>query len=190
MAKLVYGVGINDADYVLHPIVGDKRERCPFYKKWMSMIYRCYSPAYQLDKPSYIGCVVCDEWLTFSNFKSWMQAQSWEGNELDKDILFADNKVYSPSTCVFIDRLTNSFIKDNKAVRGETMLGVNFHSRDQVYQARCSNPFTKKSDFLGYFDDELSAHLAWKKRKLELAIVMAGMQSDKRVAEALVKRYQ
>ena len=190
MAKLLCGVGLNDVDYKVNPIINGKHVMCPFYKAWQSMITRCYSKIYQAKKPSYIGCVVCDEWLTFSNFRGWMRSQDWQGMQLDKDILFAENKTYSPETCVFVSSMTNSFINENKAARGCTMIGVNFHSRDHVYQARCSNPFTKKSDFLGYFDDELSAHLAWKKRKLELAIIMAEKQSDKRVAEALVKRYQ
>lgn len=190
MTKLLCGVGVNDAKYKINPIINGKHAMCPFYKTWQSMITRCYSKAYQAKKPTYIGCSVCEEWLTFSNFKSWMESQDWQGKQLDKDILSEGNKVYSPAMCVFVPAITNSFIKDNKASRGCTMLGVNFHSRDKVYQSRCSNPITKKSDFLGYFSDELSAHNAWKRRKMELAVYIASLQSDKRVSEAIIGRYK
>lgn len=32
------------------------------------------------------------------------------------------------------------------------------------------NPYTKKNDNLGYFDNELDAHSAWLTRKLEIAL--------------------
>lgn len=118
-----------------------------------------------------------------------MEKQDWRGKQLDKDILFLGNKVYSPETCVFVDQLTNCFINERAASRGDTMIGVNYHSRDMKYQARCSNPFTKKSDFLGYFDSEIDAHNEWKRRKLELAYAVSEAQTDKRISAALIARY-
>lgn len=190
MKKLLHGVGLNDADHKVNHQVNGKNVMCQFYKTWQSMIARCYSKSYQKQKPSYIGCSVCDEWLTFSNFKKWMETQDWQGKQLDKDILFLGNKVYSPETCVFVSQLTNSFIKDNKASRGESMLGANFHIRKKVFQARCSNPFTKKSEFLGHYDNDLDAHLAWKAKKLELALSIAILETDNRVRLAIIKRYE
>lgn len=43
MTKLVYGVGVNDADYVVSPIISGKRHICPFSIKWKDMLARCYS---------------------------------------------------------------------------------------------------------------------------------------------------
>lgn len=189
MAKLINGVGFNDATYKTHVLDNGKLVMCPFYKTWQSMLARCYSKSYQAKKPTYVGCTVCDEWLVFSNFRAWMQNQDWQGKQLDKDLLFQDNKIYSPNTCVFVTHITNSFVKDNKASRGDTMLGVNYHITKKVYQSRCSNPFTKKSDYLGYFDNDLDAHLAWKKRKFELAVILAEPQTDERVKQALLTRY-
>ena len=131
--KLVYGVGINDADYIVCiyeelPRTNGKQNqkivwRCPFYSRWMSMLRRCYSKAYQEKQPSYKGCSVCEEWLTFSNFKSWMETQDWEGKQLDKDLLVYKNKIYSPETCVFIDQRLNTFLVKSNKTRGDYPLG-------------------------------------------------------------------
>lgn len=90
--KLVCGVGVNDASYAVNPLINGKQVMCWIYKKWKSMIHRCYDSKIQARQPAYIGCSVCEEWLTFSNFKLWMEAQDWQGKELDKDILTAGSK--------------------------------------------------------------------------------------------------
>lgn len=187
--KLVFGVGINDADYVVQPTVNGKRGYCPFYQAWVSMLSRCYSEKYQDKKPTYIDCSVCNEWLTFSNFKSWMEQKDWKGKHLDKDLLIEGNKVYSPTTCIFVDRMTNIFTTDSGASRGQFPIGVCFHKRVGKFRACCRNPFTKKNENLGYFTCPNQAHLAWKKRKHELACQLADLQTDERVAKVLRDRY-
>lgn len=188
-AKLVHGVGLNDADYAVTPIVNGKRNRCRFYRTWESMLNRCYSAKYQAKQPTYIGCYVCDEWLTFSNFKKWMEQQDWQGKELDKDLLFVGNKIYSPDTCVFVDKKTNSFANDHGAARGEWPIGVSFHKHVGKFSAQCGNQITEKREHLGYFTCPNEAHKAWKKRKHELACQLADLQNDERVADALRTRY-
>ena len=74
--KLVFGVGINDADYSIQKVItivdenGKRRQKqiwiCPFYKKWKSMLERCYSDKYRERYPTYKSCSVCQEWLTLS----------------------------------------------------------------------------------------------------------------------------
>lgn len=198
-APSVCGVGINDADYVVKKWetignVDGKRKRkliwfCPFYRTWNSMLERCYSTKYQDKKPTYKGCSVSDEWLTFSNFRGWMEKQDWEGMQLDKDLLFEGNKVYSSETCVFVSREVNMFTIDRGATRGEWMIGVYWHKRANKFTSQCSNPFTQKREHLGYFTCELEAHKEWIKRKLELAHELAEIQTDERVAKALIDRY-
>lgn len=186
--KLICNIGINDADYVVKPVINGKRLCCPFYQAWRSMMTRCYSEKLIVKNPTYNGCSVCDEWLTFSNFKKWMEQQDWKGKQLDKDLLFVGNKVYSPETCVFVDYTVNSFITDCGATRGEWPIGVDFHKNGK-FQARCSNPFTNENAHLGYFTCPNEAHLVWKKRKRELSCQLAELQSDIRVAKALRERY-
>lgn len=196
--KLVYGVGINDADYVVQRdetvIVNGKRTRklvwiCPYYQAWKNMLNRCYSTKTQERYATYRGCSVSTEWLTFSVFKNWMEKQEWEGNHLDKDLMFEGNKVYSPETCVFVSGMVNLFTTDRGEARGEWPIGVTWYKGRSKFQSRCCNPFTKKREFLGYFTCEHEAHKAWRKRKLELAKELATEQADERVAKALIERY-
>lgn len=197
--KLVRGVGTNDADYVTQKretigyINGKQKQKfvwiCPYYKAWTSMLERCYSARYQERHPTYRGCTVSEDWLTFSVFKSWMEKQSWEGLQLDKDLLVEGNKVYSADTCVFVTQMVNLFTVDRGAGRGKWLIGVCWVKGRGKFLAQCSNPFTKKVEHLGYFDSEQEAHETWLKRKLELAHELAAIQTDKRVAEALIKRY-
>lgn len=199
----IYGVGINDADYTLKireelPKVNGKRKQkliwqCPFYLRWVHMLRRCYCQKYLKEHQTYQGCSVCEEWLTFSNFKKWMEQQNWEGKQLDKDIL-GNGKLYSPETCCFIDQATNKFLTDNKARRGKYKVGVTFHKRDQVFVAQgcCYNykDGKYKNNHLGYFDSEEDAHMAWLLFKLKQSRVIAEHQSDKKVAKAIVERFE
>lgn len=195
---MVYGVGINDADYVVHKkesiYVNGKRKQvlswvCPFYRAWCGMLKRCYSDKYQEQQPTYKGCTVSEEWLIFSNFRAWMIKQDCEGMQLDKDILVKGNKVYSKEVCVFVTHQTNIFITDSAKTRGKWMIGVSWNKEKTKFSSKCSNPFTKKLEHLGYFTCEQEAHKAWLKRKLEHAYALAAIQTDQRVADALVKRY-
>ena len=124
------------------------------------------------------------------NFRSWMETQDWKGKHLDKDILVQGNKVYSPNTCVFVDSVVNTFLIDSAASRGEWPIGVYWNERNKKFMSRCSNPFTKKQECLGYFHCPDQAHQTWKKRKHELACQLAETQTDQRVAEALRARYK
>lgn len=49
---------------------------------------------------------------------------NWEGRALDKDFLVEGNKVYSPSTCVFLPSKLNTFIITRGNARGQYPLGV------------------------------------------------------------------
>lgn len=197
--KLVYGVGRNDADYVTQKmetigyVDGKQKQKkvwvCPYYQTWVDMLKRCYSAKTQERQPTYKGCSVSTEWLTFSVFKSWMEKQQWEGLQLDKDLLFVGNRVYNADTCVFVSQTVNKFINDRGNARGEWLTGVNWHKQTEKFRAMCSNPFNSRREYLGLFTCEQEAHNAWLKRKLELAHELAAIQTDERVAKALIARY-
>lgn len=153
------------------------------------MLERCFSTKFQERNPSYKGCSVSEEWLRFSNFKSWMEAQDFEGMQLDKDLLIEGSKVYSAETCVFVTPTVNTFTVDRGASRGEWLIGVYWLKARQKFRADCNNPFTKKREYLGLFTCEQEAHQAWLTRKLELAYELAAIQTDPRVAKALIDRY-
>lgn len=189
--KLVYGVGVNDADYfVCRKENGKQVWQCPYHRTWKSMLKRAYSDKYKQERPTYRGVTVCEEWHSFMRFRAWMETQDWECKALDKDILSQGNRVYSPDTCVFVDLAVNSFLLDSAAVRGEWPIGVYWDEQNQKFKSQCRNPFTKKQEYLGYFTCPNQAHLAWKKRKHELACQLADIQTDERVANALRTRYK
>lgn len=186
--RLVYGIGINDADY----IVRKDNKNCPYYERWKIMLRRCYGEKELIRDPSYKDCSVCDGWLRFSNFKSWMETKNWEGKQLDKDLL-GDGTIYSPATCCFVSKLINIFINTGSTKQNTLMIGVvstSHRSKSNPYMARCNNPFTKKKEYLGIFATELEAHLAWKTRKCEFASMLADVQDDPVVAEALRNMYR
>ena len=197
--KLVYGVGVNDAEYVTQKVeeigyVDGKRKRrqvwvCPYHRTWKAMLERCYSAKCQERQPTYVGCTVAEEWHTFSRFKEWMELQEWEGMQIDKDLLIVGNKVYGPERCIFVTQMVNKFANDRGATRGERMIGVFWHKQAKKFHSMCRNPFTKKREHLGLFTCEQEAHEAWRKRKNELAHELAAIQTDERVAKALMDRY-
>lgn len=199
MTKLVYGVGVNDLGYRIHVQEavtenGGKRVRktvfrCEYYEVWKHMLERCYSEKYLESHQSYIGTIVCSEWLYASEFRKWMEQQDWSGKCLDKDIIAPGSKLYSPETCAFVLQATNNFVIARDACRGEWPIGVDLYKRTGKYHAQCGNPFTGKREHLGYFSTQEEAHEAWRKRKHELAQLVAATESDPRIVEALKKRY-
>ena len=197
--RKIYGVGINDADYFVRimeelPSVSGKRVRevvwaCNFYQTWRNMLARCYSDSYLRRSPTYKGCSVCEDWKYFSKFKKWMEQQDYEGKQLDKDLLVKGNKVYSPDTCLFIDKRVNTFLVENNASRGNFPIGVYWSEREKKFHASI-NLGGGKTKSLKYHDTPEEAHRAWLQAKLELAIQLASEQDDPRVAKALLERYE
>lgn len=202
MVSIVKGVGINDADYRLNVWENlgrgaDGKQvqklvwRCPYYIKWMSLLDRCYSEKSLIKFPTYNDAVVCEDWLTFSNFKAWMETQDHEGKQLDKDILLPRNKLYSPETCVFVSELTNKFIEEGKPNVSGYPLGVSAikGSGGIIYRSYCQQLGRSPRKNLGYFNSVEEAHFVWLTEKRKLATIVAEMQADERVAKALVDRY-
>jgi hypothetical protein len=97
--------------------------------KWHSMINRCYNPKATSRRPTYQECSVCDEWLTFSNFKKWFEDPTngyQEGYHLDKDILVKGNCEYSPETCCFVPNEINVLLTKRQRQRGKYPIGVTY----------------------------------------------------------------
>lgn len=194
MRRLVYGVGINDADYVIerreYSVVNGKKIaklvwRCPYYEKWTTMLKRCYSEKYLKLKPTYEDVSCCEDWFIFSNFKTWMEQQDWEGKHLDKDLLVFGNTVYSPTTCVFITPSLNSFITAST----RNMVGASYCTKTKMFRAMCSNPITGGKECLGRYKTREEAHKAWVVRKHEISTLLAEQESNLLVKQALLTRF-
>lgn len=174
--RLVYGVGVNDANYLTQPRVNGKQLRCPIYSRWTLMLSRCYCPIIQKRYPTYKGCTVCPEWLMFSGFKGWMIQQDWQGNHLDKDLLIQGNKVYSPETCLFVNQSINLLLNSNKSRRGKYPIGASFSKRSKRI---LSSVVLKGSAVrLGLFDTPEEASDAYKIAKYEIIRKVAEEQTE------------
>ena len=203
-SRLLWGAGINDSTYTTTKwhytgtlsSGGGKRIKvtwkCPYYARWVEIIRRCYSKRYKEKRPTYNGCSVCIEWLTFSNFREWMTTQTWEGLQIDKDLLVVGNRDYSPKTCVFVTSQVNNFILDRGNDRGNYLIGVSRKKNNKSFVSRCMNPLTGKRKSVGSYCSELEAHFAWKKQKHSYACQLANSKYviDGRVRDVLLHRYE
>ena len=168
--KKIFGIGIDDSTASSNQTA---------HYKWYRMLERCYSERYLAKKPTYRGCCVCDEWLTFSNFEKWFSDPDkgyCERYHLDKDILVKGNKIYSPNTCCFVPQEINSlFIKDNSK-RGSLPIGVtNGYKGSFVAQVN----FCGVIQYLGKYDTKEQAFNAYKKEK-EVIVKILGDEYYKR----------
>lgn len=168
-------------------ITSVKSKPTKLYIAWNKMLERCYSTRYQEKYPTYIGCEVKDEWLNFQIFGDWYIENYIESFDLDKDILFKGNKVYSPETCCFVPQEINKLFTTRKNHRGEYPIGVVYHKRDNKFQAQINTNGTRK--FLGYFNTPEEAFEAYKKAKekeiKEMAKLCKGIVTDE-VYQALI----
>lgn len=188
--RLVCGVGVNDADYKVTYMFEGKRHTCKFYYTWHNMLKRCYSGTLKERHPSYENAVCCEKWLLFSNFKAWMMTQDWEGKQLDKDLLFPQNKLYSPETCLFIACNLNKFLTIRQNDRGPWPVGVTFDKKFGKFRADRGTGKRGERCFLGYFDTPEEAHAAWAQSKIEQATQFAAEQHNPIVAEALINYFK
>ena len=164
MSKLVCGVGFNDKTKPARVDGKIVKE----YRLWQSMLERCFSEKFQTRSPTYKGCNASDNFLHYSFFYDWCKEQIGFGKvddkgriwQLDKDLLFVDNKTYSETTCVFVPHEINSFFTDSGNARGEYPVGVYIDKRDGKFVARCR--VNGKQQILGYFNTPEESFVIYK----------------------------
>lgn len=159
---LVCGRGINDCPDPVYWREGGKQQVCPIYSTWADMLARCYSEKELSRNPSYADTEVCDEWLSFSNFKRWVEAQPWRGNQIDKDILHPGANLYSPETCTFIPKRINVIFKGYNKGRKGLPIGV-CESTNPNRKKKYVVYFNKK--WAGNFYTPNEAHKLWQELK-------------------------
>lgn len=183
--RSVFGVGYpGEGDF--KKVVNGRNTKT--YSVWANMIKRCYYA--NNSTPSYSDCTVCDEWHNYQTFAEWYTLSAQEGMEdyeLDKDLKVTGNRIYSPEFCCLIPSVVNTFTLDNKKKRGETLIGVHYYKSRGKFTAHCANPMAKSEYHLGYFKSEIDAHLAWRRKKSEVARNLASIQKFKYVADLLIK---
>lgn len=163
--KLVYGIGINDANYIVQVkedlgTIEGKRSRktiwnCPFYSRWTGVLHRISS------HKNYSDVTICDEWKIFSNFRNWMIGQPWENRDLDKDLRVIGSKVYSPETCAFIPHRVNSVLLNLHKVKGALPKGIyERKGLKKPFRVQVCDGLSKYRQ-VGYFETVDDAVSAW-----------------------------
>lgn len=119
--------------------IGDCNKKDLSYKKakniWDKVLQRCYDKTYLKNNKAYRNVTVCEEWLNFSIFFEWFKLNYIKNFFIDKDLfqLGVSDKIYSPNTCIFLDRKINNFIKiPNKKDKWLSMC-TDFNSGSSVY---------------------------------------------------------
>ena len=192
MKKLVCGVGFNDKT---KPTWVDGK-KVKEYSLWKDMLRRCFSEEYQTRQPTYKGCNVSDNFLNYAYFYDWCQGQIGFGKvddkgrywQLDKDLLFVDNKTYSETTCVFVPHEINSFFNEYGNARGEYPLGVCFDKANGKFVAQCT--VNGKRQHLGRFNTPQEAFTVYKPFKESLCKQLAlkwQSEIDERLFNAMMK---
>lgn len=188
MKYLAYGIGYNTGEKQFYNPDGHRTREGEY---WYSMFVRSYSKQYQDKKPRYMGCSVDSSFHDFEDFRLWMKDQVGSDNQgwhIDKDILFANNKVYSPETCVFVPRELNSFYTKRQKSRGKYPLGVSYHKPLDKFMVSGHN-LCGGTVYLGVVDNPsegFEIFLDFKRKQAkELANKWEG-KVDNRVVESLL----
>lgn len=153
-------------------------------QRWRKLSERCKSEGRtQKLHPTYIGCE--NNFYDFQEFVEWSKLEvgydlkepnGWKW-QLDKDLCFKGNKIYSPETCVFVPSKVNSFTLMRTNDRGDYPLGVHLVTNPSTYLvSRCSNG--GKSHNLGNYHCPMTAHRAWQRKKVEFGRAMASEFKD------------
>lgn len=165
--------------------------KIPTYsKRWRNMIGRCYSEKIQARHPTYKGCTVSDDWHNYQNYAEWFTSQKYkdEGYEVDKDLMVAGNKIYSPETCVLIPKEINTLILGDNSRKGDLPNGVSFDKKMGLFRSR-HGLSGKEQRLVGYFDCPHEAHQAYVVAKESYVKEVANKwrgRIDERVYDALM----
>lgn len=94
-------------------IVGEKykpKDHKDAYTKWSSILRKHVN---ELDSYKNKGIVCCEEWFKFENFVDWYTSQYMADGmdyDIDKDLKYIGNTVYSPETCWLIPAPINRWL--------------------------------------------------------------------------------
>lgn len=142
-----------------HPIC-ENGKMTRAYNYWANMLKRCY---YNDEYDS----KTAKEWLNFQNFAQWDKENYYNiPNEricLDKDILYKGNKIYSPSTCIYVPNRINVMFTNCKKARGNYPVGVYKDKKRNIYSASLNKMGIR--EYLGAYSTYEEAFEVYKYHK-------------------------
>lgn len=133
------------------------------YITWQHMLGRCYGNSQKTVYPTYIGCTVCNEWHNFQVFAEWYCKNLPDDIgkcHLDKDIKIEGNKIYSPSTCMFVSATDNTVKAKAKTYTMTSPAGesVTFYNMAKF----CRDNGLDKSNLQKVYSGRNKSHKGWK----------------------------
>ena len=144
------------------------------YDEWKGMLRRCYDEKYLKKQPTYETSYSCDEWLCYQTFAEWWVNNYYyckgEKMQLDKDIFYKNNKIYSPETCMIVpQRINQLFNKSKRSKNNDLPLGVvnNPNGSGVGYCATCRiyEGGKSKNVYLGLYNTPEEAFYIYKNFK-------------------------
>lgn len=167
----VYGVGYIGVG--VH-VASKSKIQSKAYKSWVRMLERCYSDFYKNNRETYKNCIVTAEWHNFQNFCEWFLKNYIDGFQLDKDLSFLGNEIYSKETCFFVPGWLNNIMSRC------TMRGVNkqLGSTKRQYRHVSQISVNGKNLTIGSYRDAVSARRAYLLKKADL-LKSVNLNNDK-----------
>ena len=138
------------------------------YETWKAMLARCYDEDIKAKRPAYREATCCNEWHNFQKFTEWciknLPDDTTVDYQLDKDILFKGNKIYSPEFCCMVPARVNKLLEKSDATRGNLPLGVRkIRNKFSAYITE-----NRRQYHLGMYNTAEEAFGAYRKEKLRI----------------------
>jgi len=179
---VAYGVGMIGNKYPAFKNNEYVRE----YSIWHGILQRCYDKTTKEKQPTYLECVVADEWKLYENFYEWIHNQSnynkWENGErwtVDKDIIRKWNKIYKPDLCSLVPERINTLFTRRQNDRGEYPIGVYYYKKGDCFRSQCMNPLLNRRILVGEYNNPIDAFVAYKEYKENLIKQLARIEFDR-----------
>jgi len=163
--KSVYGTGYFGEGKYKAKIKGVIQKE---YDCWVRILDRCYNENSNHKNPSYRNITVCAEWHNYQIFAEWYNKNKPCIEdikfEVDKDLiqLKCKNKIYSPSTCIFLPKKINTFLCNNQVNNNSGCAGVSFFKNNNKWRAYTSEFGKNKQVSLGHYFTKEEAFNAYK----------------------------
>jgi hypothetical protein len=162
----VYGRGTNDATYAISRVNPDGTKWvCPVYLLWKKLVK---------------DDVLCPEWLYFSKFHAYVEANKKEGHQL---ILVDLDQPYSQENCVYAPNHIAEYVKPRarREVDKKDNLpeGVFRSQSGMKFVARFVEPIYGDTEHVGTFDTPKIARANWESRRRFYALKFAMPYIDK-----------
>lgn len=141
-----------------------------YYQQWKNMLLRCYVKAER--HHAYEDAKVCEEWLNFQTFAKWYDEHYYEiegSLQIDKDIKYPGNTIYSPQTCMLTPQKINLMFMNKSNNRG---LPNGIVKQGKGYLAKYNH------ESLGMFSTVEEAYYHQTKKKKEVIIELANEYKD------------